>query len=148
MTTILKKFSSLRAGFYLFIVAIIALAIGFASFLQAYEVFGYQTERWGISLTALSLWLMAFMIFNAFYGGNNPKWTWVIYAVITLFLIIAMIEFLTPCLSPMGIYFTVNNMGDVEANAIGVPKAIVGIVFYIISVLSIAVASFMKTVKD
>lgn len=142
------KIKKCRAGVYLILIAVVAVSIGFVSFLKAYDVFGYKTERWGISMTAIGIWLLAFMVFNAFYGGNKPIWTWSIYVVVTFFFALSMIRFLTPCLSPIGIYFTVNNMGDVEANALGVPKAIVGVVCYLIAIISVIVSSFFKAVKD
>lgn len=142
------KIKKCRAGVYLLLLAVVAAAIGFASFLTAYDIFGYKTERWGISMTAMGLWLSAFMVFNAFYGGNKPKWTWALYVFVTFFFTLSMIRFLTPCLSPIGIYFTVNNMGDVKANALGVPKAIIGAVFYLVAIISVIASSFFKTVKD
>ncbi|MBE7087148.1 MAG: hypothetical protein E7369_02460 [Clostridiales bacterium] len=145
---LLNKVKSLRVGFYLLVLALITAIIGFGSFLITYDIFGFQAEKLGITLTVLSFWFLAFMLFNAFYKGNNPKWTWVIFAVVVLFLVVAMIKFLAPCLSPIGIYFTVNNMGDVEANAKGVPRAIIAIVFYVIAVLCVMVSAFFNTVKE
>ncbi len=144
----LNKVKGLRIGFYLLVVALATAIAGLVLFLQTYEIFGYKMEKWGISLTVLGAWLIAALVANAFYGGNNPKWSWVFYGVAIAFLVVAMIMFITPVLSPIGIYFTVNNMGDVEANALGVPRSIAAAACYVVSALCIIVASFTKTVKD
>ena len=80
--------------------------------------------------------------------GDKPFWVDVLYIIAMFALVISAIKFITPCLSPIGIYFTVHNMGDVEANAAGVPRSIAGIVIFVLAIVCLAVAAFFKSSSD
>lgn len=130
----------ISAGFVLSIVA-------FALYFATYNALGYSQDYWVIAMMVIALWSFVCLLVNGLLMGNKPFFMDVFYALAAFALVFATIKFLTPCLSPIGIYFTVHNMGDVEANAIGVPRAIAGVVFYLLSVICVIVASFVNLFK-
>lgn len=113
-----------------------------------YRVFGYALDRWGIFVSVAALWFTAFLLIEGILMGEKPRWVGVFYAAICVCLVFAAVLFIRPCLSPIGIYFTVHNMGDVAANAVGVPLSIVTASLYVGALLCVAVASFIPAVWD
>lgn len=134
-------------GFW-FVSAGLALSIvAFALYFSTYKALGYNQDYWVIAMMVIALWGFGCLIVNGLLAGNKPFFMDIFYALVAFALVFATIKFITPCLSPIGIYFTVHNMGDVEANAIGVPRAIAGAVFYVLSVVCVVVASFVNFFK-
>ncbi len=138
------KLKKPSAGFYVlasgFVLAIVAFILSFAT----YDAFGYRRNLWVIAMMILSLWSMLCLLCNALLAGDRPAFMDVFYLIAAFGLGISALLFFTPCLSPIGIYFTVHNMGDVEANAVGVPRAIACIVIFVLAVICVIAASFMR----
>lgn len=134
-------------GFYCMAVAFVLTFVAFIIFLEVYGIFGYATNRWAIFLSFAALWFTAFIIVNSLFVGEKPFWVSLLYVAICVALTFAAILFIQPCLAPMGIYFTVGNMGDVEANAAGVPRAIAATALYVVALVSMVVAAFVPAVK-
>lgn len=131
-----------HVGFYLTIAAFVFTVVAFILGFVVYHIFGYAVNRWEVFCAVAALWLMGFLLVNSLFAGERPVWTAPLYAVVCVLLTFAAILFIQPCLSPIGIYFTVNNMGDVEANAAGVPRAIATTVLFVIALISMTVAAF------
>lgn len=129
-------------GFYLTAVSLLFAVLAFIMYGVTFSAFHYTADRWVTALLIIALWCEMCLLVNSLLSGNKPFFMDIFYIGGIFALTVCMFKFLVPCLSPMGIYFTVNNMGDVEANALGVPRAIVCLVFFVISVLSLAVSSF------
>jgi hypothetical protein len=136
-----------RAGFYVTAAALVLSIVGFVLYFKAFEALGYNDDRWVIALTVIAFWSMAFLTVNALFAGDSPFWSCVFYVIIVFALLIALAKFLSACLSPIGIYFTVN-MGDMAAYAQGVPRCIAGVACYAVAAICIVVASFMKPTRD
>lgn len=134
-------------GFWLLTAALILAIVAFALYFATYSALGYSQDYWVIAMMVIAFWGFACLLVNGLLMGNKPFFMDVFYAIAVFALVFATIKFITPCLSPIGIYFTVHNMGDVEANAIGVPRAIAGVVFYVLSVVCVIVASFVNLFK-
>lgn len=144
----MNKIKIPHAGFALNAVAFATTLAAFILGLVVYNIFGYTVNRWGVFCTVAALWLMGFLLVNSLLAGERPFWTAPLYALVCLLITFSAVLFIQPCLSPIGIYFTVNNMGDVEANAAGVPRAIVTTVLYVVAVLAMIAASFLPAVAE
>lgn len=131
-------------GFWLITAGLQLSIVAFVLYFMTYKALGYSQDYWVIAMMVIALWSFACLLVNGLFAGNKPFFMDFFYILATFSLVIATIKFITPCLSPIGIYFTVHNMGDVEANAIGVPRAIAGVVFYLLAIVCVRVASFVN----
>ena len=129
-------------GFILLSLSLVCVIVAFVLYLKTYSIFEYDTNRWGISCTILAIWFLLFININGLFKGEKPFWTSIIYGVVISLLVVAVTQFINPCLAPMGIYFTVI-MGNVEQILAGVPRAIAGAVFYVVAIVLILVSSFL-----
>lgn len=136
-------------GFYFLALALIVAVAAFVTSFKVYGIFGYHTNRWVVFTSFAAIWLLAFFIVNTLFAGEKPFWTMPLFAAVCALLVFAAVLFIQPCLSPIGVYFTVHNMGDVEVNALGVPRAIVTTVLYVVALVLTLIASFCPlTVKE
>jgi len=142
------KIKRLRAGFYLNALSLVACIVAMIMFLYTYGVFSYQINRWVFTMTFIAVWGLAFMCINTLIVGEKPFWVSYINVLTPFLILLSAILFISPCLSPIGIYFTVGNMGDVETNAVGVPAAITTAIIYVVALLLNVVASFFKLAKE
>jgi hypothetical protein len=99
-------------------------------------------------MTFIAIWGLAFMCINTLIVGEKPFWVSYINVLTPFLILLSAILFISPCLSPIGIYFTVGNMGNVEANAVGVPSVIRGVIFYMIGIIALIVSAFFPAVKE
>lgn len=134
-------------GFFLMAVALVFTFVAFIMSFKVYNIFGYATNRWAVFLSFAALWFALFLMVNSLIAGEKPFWTSLLYVAVCIALTFAAILFIQPCLAPIGIYFTVGNMGDVEANAAGVPRAIATTVLYVVALLCMVASAFCPTVK-
>ncbi len=141
------KLNKPRAGFYLLASAFVLVIGGFVLYFGAFDALSYSDDRWVIALTVIAFWSMAFLLVNSVLAGDKPFWTGVFYVIIVFALMFAFARFLSACLSPIGIYFTVT-MGDMEAYALGVPRCIAGVICYVLATVCTIVAAFNKPVKE
>lgn len=144
----MNKLKKPGIGFIFLVVSFIGTLISLILFISTYNVFKYELNRWAFSCLVLSLWGLLFLIVNNLIKGEHPFWQNIIYPIIAFLLVFSFTEFINPCLSPIGIYFTVHNMGDTATNDIGVPRSLITCGFYLISIISILVASFTKASKE
>ena len=133
-------------GLILLSVATIFTIVGFILYFSTFSVFNYQQSKVTIACTIMSLWGMIFLIVNGLFAGEKPVAFNIFYIINCFALAFAFSYFLIPCLSPIGVYFTVN-MGDMETYALGVPRCIAGCVFYVLALILNIVASFFKVTK-
>lgn len=134
-------------GFFLMAVALVFTFVAFIMSFKVYNIFGYATNRWAVFLSFAALWFALFLMVNSLIVGEKPFWASLLYVAVCIALTFAAILFIQPCLAPIGIYFTVGNMGDVEANAAGVPRAIATTVLYVVALLCMVASAFCPTVK-
>ncbi|MBE7086977.1 MAG: hypothetical protein E7369_01595 [Clostridiales bacterium] len=142
----LYNLKRLNVGFYFTLLSLIVSVAALVLFIITYNIFGYNFNRMVFFMTFLSIWLMGFITVNTIFMGEKPFWVSYLYVLITVLLVFSFVQFLNPCLSPIGIYFTVHNMGDVETNALGVPRSIATGVLYLIAIVCNLVASFTPSV--
>lgn len=138
------KLKKPSVGFYLLIAAFVLSIVAFVFYFLTYSALGYSQNRWVIGMMIVCFWSFICLLAHALLGDGKPFWMDIFYIFAVFGLTISTILFLTPCLSPIGIYFTVGNMGDVEANAIGVPRCIAGVVFYILAIICAITAAFFN----
>lgn len=139
------KMKRLGVGFYFAAVSLIFTAAALAMFLRTYNVFGYVINRWALFMTLLTLWCLLFRTMNTLFVGEKPFWASYVHVLVSLFLVFSLLLVIKPCLSPIGIYFTVHNMGDVETNAIGVPASIVTAACYLLAIVCNLIAAFSSS---
>ncbi len=142
----LNRIKRMHVGFYLMVIAFACTIAAMITYTQTYNVFGYKFNRWVFLMTFLAMWCMLFMLVNTFIVGDKPKWVSYLYIVISFTLVLSVVQFINPCLSPIGIYFTVN-MGNMDVNKIGVPKAILTAIFYMIAIFCNLIASFTPAAR-
>lgn len=130
-------------GFVLLFISLIFTLIGFGLYFRTFSIFHYLESRITIAGTIIALWGTVFLLINSLFSKDNPIYLNVLYLTNVFALAFAFAYFLIPCLSPIGIFFTVN-MGDMETYALGVPRCIAGCVFYVLALLSNILASFFS----
>ena len=129
-------------GFGAAALALVCTIVGFVMFFLTYAAGGYAISRWTIMCSVLSMWLLVLLMLNGIFAGEKPVWTAVIYAVIAFLLTYGTIRFIQPCLTQIGIYFTVN-MGDVEMNRIVTFRSITSAAFYVAAIIMTIVSAFL-----
>lgn len=129
-------------GFYIALGSLVFTIVAFILYGMTFDAFHYDPDKWVTALLVIAIWCFVCIFAGVIFSGNNANWTGIMYYVAAFALTLALIKFLTPCLSPIGIYFTVHNMGDVEANAVGVPRSIVTIVMFVLAIVSLIVSAF------
>ena len=138
-----------RAGFILLAMALHLAVAAFIVYAMTFDAFHYVPDNWVIALMIIVIWSIAALLISSFFMGDKPLFVDALYIVIIFALVTATVKFVTPCLSPIGIYFTVHNMGDVEANEIGVPRSIAGIVIFVLTILLVLISAFfLRTKKE
>jgi hypothetical protein len=142
----MRRNEKLNVGFFLAVFALIFTVLAGVLFYRTYTVFGYVLNRWVFTLTLLSAWGLLMSLVNAVAVGERPYWFTFIHVFISFFLMMALILFIKPCLSPIGIYFTVN-MGDVETNAVGVPLSLEAAGAYALAFFCNLLVAFFGTTK-
>ncbi len=147
MNKLLAVVKGLRPAVYLQFGALIMVVIGYANYFHTMSAFSFPVDRWVMLLSISAIVLLVFSIINSVLMADQFGSVFLICAVVVM-LILAVCLYLSPCLSPIGIYFTVGNMGNVEANAVGVPSVIRGVIFYMIGIIAIIVSAFFPTVKE
>lgn len=142
----LRLVKSLRPALFLLIAALVLSIVGFVNYFHTMSAFDYPVDRWVIVLTGFAFALIAFQIVNALLMGDQFGNVFPLCASIVL-LILAAVAYVSPCLSNIGIYFTVGNMSNVETNAVGVPSVIRGMIFYVVAGVCLIVGAFFPAVK-
>ena len=136
-----------RTGFYLLLSATVLSAVAFGLYFGAFDALSFGDDKWVIALTVFSFWSMAVLMVNSLFAGDEPSWTGVFYVITVMALLVSMARLLMACLSPIGIYFTVN-MGNMEAYALGVPRCIAGVACYLVATICVAVSAFFSPTKE
>ncbi|MCH5350966.1 MAG: hypothetical protein J1F39_03245 [Clostridiales bacterium] len=143
------KIKQPRAGFILLAVTLVFAIASFIMYSATFDAFHFVGDKWVVALMVIAIWSIVALLVNSLISGDKPLFVDALYIIAMFAIVIALIKFLTPCLSPIGIYFTVHNMGDVEANAIGVPRSIAGIVLFVLTVILLIVSAFfMRSKKE
>lgn len=135
-------------GFFILASALVFLIAGAITYALTYSAFHYSPDRLVTALVVIAVWAIVSLLVNALLGGNKPFIMDIFFVIAVFCITVAAVKFIIPCLSPIGIYFTVHNMGDVEANAVGVPRSIVCVVFLVLSVICVIVSAFFNTAKE
>ena len=130
-------------GFILLFLSLIFTFVGFILYFRTFSIFHYLESRVTIATTIIAILGTLFLLVNSLISEDKPYHLNVLYIINVVALLFAFAYFLIPCLSPIGIYFTVN-MGDMETYALGVPRCIAGCVFYVLATVFNVVASFFK----
>ena len=131
-------------SFIFIVLALILTVAAFILFISTYNVFSYEINRWAVTCSILSIWGLVFLSINTLIKGEKQFWTMCIYPIIVFLLTYAVLQFIKPCLSPIGIYFTVKNMGDTATSEIGVPRAIITTVLFLLAIISSIVAALLS----
>lgn len=147
MKKVLAFFAGLRPAVYLTVAALIFAAAGFGIYFETMAAFEYPTDRWVIFLSVLALACLVFLAVNGMIVGNQRGTVFIAGAAL-LSLVLAACLYVIPCLGNIGIYFTVGNMGNVEANAVGVPSCIKGEVLYILSIALTVASGFFRFKRE
>lgn len=142
------KIKKIKVGFILNVLSLILTLIALFLFLSTYEVFSFQINRWAVTCSILAIWGLLFLTINSLFKGEKQFWTSLIYPIIVVLITYAALQFIKPCLSPIAIFFTVRNMGDTATYEIGVPRAIITAVLYILALILSVVSSFMASTKE
>lgn len=129
-------------GFGALALALALTIAAFAMHFATYAAGSYATSRWTIMCSVLSVWLMVLLLVNGLLVGERPAWTGFIYALIAFLLTFGAAKFMQPCLTQIGIYFTVN-MGDTAMNEAVTKLSIPTAVLYVAAVILTIAAAFL-----
>lgn len=140
------KLKTPSVGLYLTLTSIVLAIAGLIMFFETYNVYKYSINRWALAYTIIAIWLMATSIVNTLIRGNKPIWFGALNVVAVILLTLAATKFFSPCVSPMAIYFTVN-MGDVQTQALGVPRSLWAMGLYLVSIIIFVVSSFFSLAR-
>lgn len=126
--------------------SIVALAL----FLSTYSVGGYTLSRGAVTCSVLSIWLLIMLMGNVLLRGDKPVWTGIVYALAVFLLIYGLMQFIQPCLTPIGFVFGAGdlNMGDTALNKIVANRSIVTAVFYVLAAVCTVAAAFISADKS
>ena len=142
------KNKRISAGFYFLITASVFAILGVAFYGVAYSIFEYAYDRLALSLTIVSVWLIGFLLIDAIFTRDNPKFSMTFYALAFFMLTYSVIRFITPCLTPIGIIFTVGNMGDYAKTAAATNYCLFATGFYIVSLHFLFVGTILGTTRN
>lgn len=136
-------------GFILICVSLALAIVATAMFLYTFSVGKYTLSRWALTCSVLAVWIMILLILNSLFFGDERAWTGVLYALAVFLLIYGFMQFIQPCLSPIGFAFGAGdlNMGDTALNKKVAVLAVVTAVFYVFSAISLIVAAFFPAVR-
>ncbi len=137
----------LRPAFYLQLIALVFLCVGYANYFHTMTAFDYPADRWIMLLSIAAIVLIAFQMVNGVVAGNQTGTVFVLAAGV-VFIALVVCFYLSSCIANIAIYFSVGGMGNVEANAVGVPSCIRGIVLLVISIVSTIASAFFPSVKE
>ena len=129
-------------GFGALALAFVLTAVAFAMHFATYAAGSYATSRWTIMCSVLAMWLLLLLLVNGLFVGEKPAWTGFIYALTAFLLTYGAAKFMQPCLTQIGIYFTVN-MGDTAMNEAVTKLSIPTAILYVAAVLLTIVAAFL-----
>lgn len=127
-------------------ISLICTIVGFIYYGLTFSVFKFNTDRGLVTCSILAIWLLVVLIATGILDKNQPWYLSFIYVLMPFLLLYSMFQLVSPCITPIGIYFTVS-MGDIETNSIGVPRCITGVIFYLVGTISFLVASFFSLRK-
>ncbi len=142
---VVKKIKKPSVGFYLSLASLVFAIVACVLYFLTYDALHF-TDRWVTALTFIGLWSLVFLTVSALVTGNKPFYVDIFYVIAAFTLTVAALKFLVPCLSPIGIYYTVT-MGDMESYAVGVPRCIACCVFFVVSVVCLIVSAFFRISK-
>ena len=129
-------------GFGAAALAFVCVLVAFILYFPTYSAGGYAQSRWTIMCCVLSMWLLLLLIANGLFFGEKPAWASVIYAAAAFLITYGALRFIQPCLTQIGIYFTVN-MGDIEMNRAVTYYSITAEVFYVLGAVFTIVSAFL-----
>jgi len=138
----------LSIGLVLVIISLICTVIGFIYYGLTFSAFKYEADKNLITCSVVAIWLFMILIFVGLFDDNQPWFISIIYVVMPFLIMFSAIKLLTPSLQAIGIYFSVGGMGDVETNAVAVPRCIAGLVFYAIALITCIASSFFRLGKN
>ena len=136
-------------GFGFFLLALIALIIGYALTFKTYQLdHNSDPNRLVVILPIFAIWILLIQLVMSFIDDNRPVWLDAINVVYCFLVLFAFGKFISGFLEYIGIYYTVHEMGDVATMEAVVPKAILASVFLIVSCVLFIVGSFFKVYID
>ena len=137
-------------AFVFICLALVFSVVAFALFLSTYSVGGYTLNRWAVACSVLAIWLLIMLACNMLLRGDKPVWTGIIYALAAFLLVYGMMQFIQPCLTPIGFVFGAGdlNMGDTALNKVVANYSIVTAVFYVLAAGCTVATAFMSADKS
>ena len=133
-------------GFYIYIISLITLIIGYITAIQTFNIFQYKLDRFVMIFPLFAMWIILLEIIVSIVDINKPAFTATIDVLFSVFVIFAFAKTLIPFLTNIATFFTVN-MGDMALFAVGVPRCITACVLFIVSGIIFIAGSFFKVVK-
>ncbi len=143
------KLQTPSIGFFSAAAAFVFAIVATILFFNTYAVGGYTLSRWAVTCSIIAVWLLAFLSINTLLVGEKPFWTNILYGVVAFLLTYGLLQFLQPCLTPIGFAFGSSdlNMGDSALNKVVAVQAVITAVFYLLAIIGTIVSSFVASTK-
>lgn len=131
------------AGTILLLASLVLLCVGFGFYFACFDALGYQQDRFVIAFSIIAMWIILALIVTDYIDAERPIYVTAVGLFYCFLVLFAFSRVLIPCLSPIGILFTVN-MGDKEAFALGVPRCFASCGCYALSALTFLLSYFFR----
>ncbi|MCH5162330.1 MAG: hypothetical protein J1G38_02435 [Clostridiales bacterium] len=136
-------------GFIFLFAGFIMAIVSFANYYALYDMAGYKNNRWTVMFSWMGILLIVFLMINALFKGDRPRWlVMIVYAVTPFLLISAMLQFLQPCISEIAFVLGSPDlaMGDNEIRVAISDDSIATAVMYAVTCVLLIIAAFVPNV--
>lgn len=140
------KFKMPSLGLYFYVAALAILIAAYVIAIQTFNAFSLAVDRFVLIFPIFAMYIIVLQIVMSYLDDDKPIWFGAIDLLFCFFVLFSFGKLLSPFLTIIGIYFTVN-MGDISTYAIVVPKCITGCILFAVSGIVFVTGSFFNIFK-
>lgn len=131
-------------GFGCLFVAFVLSIVAFCNYYALYDMAGYDTNRWTVMFSWLTILLIVFLMVSALFKGDRPFWMLIAYAAAAFMFAFAALAFMQPCVSEIAFVFGSPDlaMGDNAIRVAICDDSITTAVLYVVTCVFILIAAF------
>ena len=142
----MKKFRIPFVGFGLYLISLIVLIVGYILSINSFKAFSIGVDRFVIILPIFAIIIVVLQLVMSLVDANKPSWFNILNLAYVILIVFTFAKVIIPFLTPIGIYFSGVNMGDIATYQIVVPMSIASCVILVVSALIYIVGCFFPTV--
>ena len=142
----MKKFRIPFVGFAFYLVSFVVLLVGYILSISSFVTFSISVDRFVIILPIFAMIIIVLQLIMSLVDANKPAWFNLLNLAFVILIVFTFAKVIIPFLTPIGIYFSGVNMGDVATYQKVVPMSIASCIILVVSALIFIVGSFFPTV--